>query len=50
MAVAALGRFLPSYLKSKDPYPALVIVVLSVLLIAVLLGGHVAAQRSKSTA
>lgn len=50
MGIAALGRFLPNYLKTKDPYPALVIVVLSALLLLVLVGGHFAAQRAKSTA
>jgi uncharacterized membrane protein (UPF0136 family) len=50
MAVAALGRFLPSYLKARDPYPALVIVVLSAALVVVLIGGHFAAQHTKSGA
>ncbi len=48
VALAALGRFLPNYLKTRDAYPALVIVVLSVLLIVVLVGGHVAANAKKS--
>ena len=47
MGLAALGRFLPSYLKSKDAYPALVIVVLSALLIVVLVGGHLASMSKK---
>ena len=44
MAAAASGRFLPSDLKSRDPYPALVIVILSAVLIGVLLLGHFAAR------
>jgi uncharacterized membrane protein (UPF0136 family) len=47
MALAALGRFVPSYIKTKDPYPALVAVTLSVLLIAVLIEGHVASVSKK---
>ncbi len=47
MGLAALGRFLPSYLKTRDAYPALVIVVLSVLLIVVLVGGHLASMSKK---
>jgi uncharacterized membrane protein (UPF0136 family) len=47
MGLAALGRFLPTYIKNQDPYPALVVVVLSVVLIVVLIGGHVATMSKK---
>lgn len=46
MALVALGRFVPSYLKTRDPYPALVAIVLSVLLIVVLARGHVGARKA----
>jgi uncharacterized membrane protein (UPF0136 family) len=50
IGAAALGRFLPSYLKTRDAYPALVIVVLSLLLILVLALGHVMARSGARTA
>jgi uncharacterized membrane protein (UPF0136 family) len=50
MGLAALGKFLPSYLKTRDPYPDLVVVVLSVLLILVLALGHFMAKSGARTA
>ena len=48
MGLAALGRFLPSYFKTNDPYPALVIVILSALLLGVLVGGHLATKKQSA--
>ncbi len=45
MGLAALGRFLPAYLKKGDVYPSLVIVMLSALFLGILAGGHLAAQK-----
>ena len=48
VALAGIGMFLPKYLRvDGKPYPHLVIVVLSALLVLFLFGGHLGAVLAK---
>ena len=47
VALLTLGRFLPVYFENQSPYPELTAVIASALLIAVLVGGHLAAMAAK---
>lgn len=44
-ALAALGRFLPAYLKTQSVWPALVMVLASSVVLACLIAGHLQNRR-----
>lgn len=50
VAIGLTGRFLPSYFRTGEAYPNLVIATASIVVIVGLLAGHLLAQRKKAAA